>query len=52
MNDLLARVTTAHGGLDRWNKFKKVTATYVGGGGLWSMKGLEVSDQPISLNLL
>jgi hypothetical protein len=27
MNDLLA-----HGGIDRWNKFKKVTATYVGGG--------------------
>ena len=50
MNDFLARVTTAHGGLDRWNKFKKVTATYVGG--LWPMKGLEVSDQPISLNLL
>jgi hypothetical protein len=42
MNDLLARAIAAHGGLDRWNKFKKVTATYVGGGGLWPMKGLEV----------
>jgi hypothetical protein len=28
--------------LDRWNKFKKVTATYVGGGGLWPMKDLEL----------
>jgi hypothetical protein len=28
MNDLLARTAAAHG-LVRWNKFKKVTATYV-----------------------
>jgi hypothetical protein len=26
MNDLLARAVAAHGGLDRWNKFKKVSA--------------------------
>ena len=49
MNDFLARVTTAHGGLDRWNKFKKVTTTYVGGGGLWPMKGLEVFPHPIEV---
>lgn len=26
------RVIAAHGGLDRWNRFKRVTGTYVGGG--------------------
>jgi hypothetical protein len=46
MNDLLARAIAAYGGLDRWNKFKKVTATYVG---LWPMKGLEVFPHPIEV---
>jgi hypothetical protein len=46
MNDLLARAIAAHGGLDRWNKFKSVTATFVGGGGLWPMKGLEDDPNP------
>jgi hypothetical protein len=27
MNDLLERAVAAHGGLDRWNKFKKVIQT-------------------------
>ena len=36
MNDLLT-----HGGIDRWNKFKKVTATYVG---LNEAPGMAVSD--------
>ncbi len=36
MNDLLAQVIAAHGGLDRWNTFKKVTATVVAGGGVAS----------------
>ena len=49
MNDLLARAVAAHGGLDRWNKFKKVTATYVGGGGLWPIKGLEMFPHPIEV---
>ena len=47
MNDLLARAVAAHGGLDRWNKFNKVTATYIGGEGLWPMKGLEVFPHPM-----
>jgi hypothetical protein len=51
MNDLLARAVAAHGGLDRWNKFKKVTATYVGGGGLWPMKGLEVIPNPAEVTV-
>lgn len=36
MNDLLARAIAAHGGLERWNTFTKVTATVVAGGGLLS----------------
>ena len=47
MNDLLARAVAAHGGFDRWNKIKKVTATYIGGEGLWPMKGLEVFPHPM-----
>jgi hypothetical protein len=41
MNDLLAQVIAAHGGIGRWDTFKRVTATVVTGGGLWPMKGLE-----------
>jgi hypothetical protein len=52
MNDLLERVIAAHGGLDRWNKLKKVTATYVGGGGLWPMKGLEVIPTPAEVTVM
>ena len=44
MNDLLAQAIAAHGGLDRWNTFNKVTATVLVGGGLKEMKGLE--DDP------
>src|SRR5258708_19897457 len=39
MNDLLAQVIAAHGGLDRWNTLKKVTATVVAAGGVLSIKG-------------
>jgi hypothetical protein len=46
MNDLLARVIAAHGGLERWNTFNKVTATVVAGGGLRPMKGLENDPNP------
>jgi hypothetical protein len=42
MNDLLAQAIAAHGGLDRWNKFQKITTTIVAGGGLWPMKGLDL----------
>jgi polysaccharide pyruvyl transferase WcaK-like protein len=41
MNALLKQVLQAHGGLDRWTKFTRVTATIIGGGGLWALKGLE-----------
>ena len=46
MNDLLARAIAAHGGLERWNTFNKVTATTIGGGGLRPMKGLEADTTP------
>src|ERR1700733_14667423 len=47
MNDLLDLVLRAHGGLDRWNKFNKVSATFVTGGGLLPMKGLETPPKPL-----
>jgi hypothetical protein len=46
MNDLLAQAIAAHGGLDRWNKFNKITTTIVGGGGLWPMKGADLDPNP------
>src|SRR5260370_32185566 len=44
MNDLLARAIAAHGGLERWNTFNKLTATVLAGGGLRPMKG--IADDP------
>lgn len=38
-NDLLYRAVAAHGGLERFNQFKTVSASLVNGGALWSMKG-------------
>lgn len=32
MSNFLKQVITAHGGLERWNKFNKVSATIVSGG--------------------
>jgi hypothetical protein len=46
MNDLLMKVLLAHGGLDRWGKITRVTATIIGGGGLWPLKGLEATTTP------
>jgi hypothetical protein len=34
MNELLARIIDAHGGMERWNGHEKVNATIVSGGGL------------------
>lgn len=38
MNDLLALAVAAHGGLDRWNSFRTLTAEASIDGGLWHMK--------------
>jgi hypothetical protein len=46
MSELLDLVLQAHGGLDRWNKFNRVTATVFTGGGLWPMKGAALDPIP------
>jgi hypothetical protein len=40
MNDLLAKIVEAHGGLDRWASFDRVEATIVTGGGFFALKGV------------
>jgi hypothetical protein len=44
MNELLARIVDAHGGMDRWNGYERVDATIVSGGGFFPLKGL-IQDQ-------
>ena len=44
MNELLARIGDAHGGLDRWNRYQQVDATIVSSGGLFPLK--EVLQDP------
>jgi hypothetical protein len=46
MDDLMARVLAAHGGLDRWRQHDSITATIVTGGGLWALKGLIQDPAP------
>ena len=48
MNELLAKVLAAHGGLERWKTLGKVSATIMSGGGLLPMKGLEVDPKPLA----
>ena len=48
MNQLLESVLQAHGGLERWHRFKKVSATIVSGGGLLPMKGIEFDPSPLA----
>jgi hypothetical protein len=40
MNELLARIIDAHGGIDCWNRYERVEATIVSGGGLFRLKGV------------
>jgi len=51
VNELLARVIAAHGGLERWNAFTTVTATIVTGGALWAMKGLVQDPDPREMTI-
>ena len=46
MNDLLARIIDAHGGMGRWNSYEKVEATIVSGGGFFPLKGLVQDAEP------
>jgi hypothetical protein len=46
MNELLARILDAHGGLDRWKGYEKVDATIVSGGGFFPFKGVLQDANP------
>lgn len=46
MNELLARIIDAHGGIDSWNRYQKVEATIVSGGGLFRIKGVPQDSTP------
>ena len=46
MNELLARIIEAHGGIDCWNGFERVEATIVSGGGLFRVKGVPQDSTP------
>lgn len=46
MNALLERILTAHGGVARWERVTKVTASIVTGGGLFALKGLAQDPTP------
>jgi hypothetical protein len=39
MNELLALAVKAHGGLERWEQFTKISARVLAGGALWHLKG-------------
>jgi hypothetical protein len=46
MDELLARVIDAHGGINRWNGYEKVEAAIVSGGGLFQLKGVPQDSSP------
>jgi hypothetical protein len=46
MNELLARIIDAHGGMDSWNRYERVEATIVSGGGLFPLKGVAQDPSP------
>lgn len=49
MIPLLADAIEAHGGLDRWNARRRLTATIVSGGELWALKGVDQNRDPRTL---
>ncbi|NIK70457.1 MULTISPECIES: hypothetical protein [unclassified Paenibacillus] len=52
MNDLLKLALDAHGGLERWEKFSKLTARVNAGGVLWPLKGVPglLDDYDLEVN--
>src|SRR6266576_5641362 len=46
MNQLLARIIDAHGGMERWGGYEKVDATIVSGGGFFPLKGVLQDSNP------
>ena len=51
MNELLANIVEAHGGLDRWRRVNRVVATIVTGGALWGMKNLTQDQDPRKMSV-
>lgn len=46
MNELLAGILDAHGGMDRWNRYQRIEATIVSGGGFYLLKGVLQDSSP------
>jgi hypothetical protein len=46
VNQLLAEIIDAHGGIDRWNSYERVEATIVSGGGFFAFKGAPQDPKP------
>jgi hypothetical protein len=46
MDALLERVVEAHGGLSTWNRFEKIEATILSGGGFFPLKGFLGDPNP------
>lgn len=46
MNELLARIIDAHGGIECWNRHERVEATIVSGGGFFRLKGVPQDSTP------
>jgi hypothetical protein len=46
MNDLLAEIIDAHGGMERWKAYTKVEAAIVSGGGFFALKGVLQDSDP------
>jgi hypothetical protein len=51
MNDLLARILDAHGGVERWENYSKVEATIVSGGGFFPLKRVLQDSNPRSMTV-
>jgi hypothetical protein len=45
-SQLLAEVIDAHGGVERWNAYKRVEASIVSGGGFFALKGVIQDPDP------
>ena len=51
MNQLLANILDAHGGMERWEGYAKVDATIVSGGGFFPLKGVPQDPAPRSMTV-
>lgn len=51
MIPLLANAIEAHGGLDRWNAHRRLTATIVTSGDLWTLKGIDHDEAPRTMRI-